>query len=67
MMQDQKWLKFRGHSSFGGGSDIVTTIIAHTGSQYVDYGITPFHSLWGIEDATPKIVDIPLTLIVRMC
>jgi len=64
-MQDQKLLKLCWHSFLDGGSDIITSISAHNGGQYIEYGLTPIHSVLSVPDATPKIIDAPLTLIVR--
>jgi len=52
-------------SFLGGGCDIVTSIFAHKGGQYIDYGLKPMHSGLSVHDVRPKIVDAVLTLIPR--
>jgi len=47
----------------GGGSSIVTSIFAHAGCHYFDYGLMPMRSHWIMQDAGPEIVDAPLMLI----
>jgi len=51
MMQDQKLLKLHWRSFLGGGSDIVTAIIAHNGSQHFDDSLISSHSCLIIQDA----------------
>jgi len=46
------------------GSGIFTNNIAIKGSEYFDYGLLPLHSLWIMQDKSPRIVDAPLTLIL---
>jgi len=65
MMQDQKLLTLHWRSFLGGGSNIVTTIFTHKGSQHIDYSVISLHSGLIIKDARTKIVDAPLTLIFR--
>jgi len=62
-MQDQKSVTLHGRSVFGGGSNIVTSIFGHKGGQYFDYWLMLVHSPLNIQDASPKIVHAPLTLI----
>jgi len=64
-MQDQKSLTLGWRSFLGGGSDITTSILAHKGGRYIDYGLMPMHSALSVHDARPKIVDALLTLIFR--
>jgi len=65
-MQDQKLLTLCWHSFLGGSCNIVTTIFAHKGSQYYNYGLMSLHSQVIIQDARHTIVDPPLRLISRM-
>jgi len=65
-MQHQKLLMVCWRSFFGGCSDIITTIFAHKGGQYCDYGLMLLHSPMIIWDARPNIIDDLLTLISRM-
>jgi len=65
MMQDQKlwmrhWLPFS-----GGGNNNVSSIFAHNGGWYIDDGLIPTHSVLSVHDAEPKMVDTPLTLILK--
>jgi hypothetical protein len=62
-IQAQKSLTLRWCLLLGGSSDIATTIFAQKGGQHYDYGYLPLLSHWIVYDATPKIVDAPLTLI----
>jgi len=48
-----------------GGSGIATSIFAHQGGQYFDYGLKSMHSPWIIQFARPKIIHTLLTLIFR--
>jgi len=64
MMQDQKLLTLCWRSFLRGGSHIVTSVSAHTGGRYIDYGLVSMHSALSVPDARPKIIDAPLTLIV---
>jgi len=64
-MHDKKLLTLRWGSFLGGGSVIVSSILAHKGGQCIDYGSRAMHSTLTVHDATPKIVDAPLTLIFR--
>jgi len=61
-MQDQTSLMLEWCSILGGGSDIISSIFAHKGGQYYDYGLKPLHSAVIIHDARQKIVQAPLTL-----
>jgi len=61
----EKLLTLCGRSIVGSGRNIVTSIVPHTGSRWVDYGLMPFHSPSIIQDAMPKIVDASLVLILR--
>jgi hypothetical protein len=47
------------------GCDIITRLFAQKGGRLYDYGSTPLHCYLVIQDAGPKIVDAPLTLIFR--
>ena len=64
-MRDQKFLTLRGRSFLRAGSDIITSIVAHKGGRYIDYGLMSMHSTLSVHDAKPKFVDAPLTLIFR--
>jgi len=64
-MQAQKSLTPRWRLFLGGSSLISTTIFAYKGGQYCNYGSMPLHSHWIIQNARPKIIDAPLTLIFR--
>jgi len=64
-MQDQKLLMHHWRSFLGGVRDIVTSIFADKGGRWVDYELTPFCSPQIVQDAIPKIVDVPLMLIFR--
>jgi len=44
---------------------MVGDIFAHKGSQYFDYRSMLLHSIFIIQDASSKIDDAPLTLILR--
>jgi len=44
IMQDEELLTLHWRSFVGGSCDIVTSIFAHEGSRWVDYGLTPFCS-----------------------
>jgi len=61
-MHCQRSLTLCWHSIIG-GSDIVSRIFANKGGQWIDYESTPMHSVLGVNDARPEIVDTPLTLI----
>jgi len=58
----QKLLLLCWHWFLGGSSRIVTSILAHQGGQYFDYGLLPMNSPWIMQIAQPKIVDTPLML-----
>jgi len=45
---------------------MVVGIFAHKGGQYCYYGLMLSRSLVIIQDASPEIGDVPLTLISRM-
>ena len=64
-MQHEKLLTLCWRSLVGGGNDIVTSNFAHTGSQYIDYGLMSMHSTLSVHDEKPKIIDASLTLIFR--
>ena len=61
-MQHTKSLTLCWRSFSDWGWDHVAFSFAHKGCQYIHYGWMPEHSLWIIQDATPKIVDALLTL-----
>jgi len=63
MMYDQKLLTLRWRSFVGGGRDTLTSMFAHRGGQYIDDWLMPMHCALSVHEATPKIVDTPLTLI----
>jgi len=56
-MQDQKSLTLHWHSLLGGGGNIVTSMFAHRGGQYIDYGLKPKRSTLSIHDARSGIID----------
>ena len=64
-MHDQKLWTLRWGSFLGGGSDIVTSILAQKGDRGIDYVSMAMHSTLIVHDARPKIVDALLTLIFR--
>jgi len=64
-MQDQKSLTLHQRSFSGGGSDIITRVLAHKGRQYIEYGLKSMHSVLSVHDARPKIVDALVALIFR--
>ena len=41
-------------------------VLAHTGSQYIDYGLMSLHRPLSIHDARPWIIDALLRLILRI-
>jgi len=53
-----------GPSIVAGRRDIVNCICANSGCQLVHCGISAFHSGYIIQDASAKIVDTSLTLIL---
>jgi len=48
-----------------GSSDNGISIFAHTGGPYFVYGLQLLHSPLIIQDATPKFVDAPVSLIFK--
>jgi len=65
-MQAQRSLTLHWRWFLGGSSDIVTSIFVQKGDQYYEYGCMPWHSPGSVNDARPKIIEAPLTLIFRM-
>jgi len=63
LLAKQKLLTLRWRSFLRGSSNFVPSIFACKGGHYCDYGSMPLHSPWIIQDAWPKIVDAPLTVI----
>jgi len=53
-------LTLRWCSFVAGSNNIVSSIFAHNGRQYYDYGQMPFQSPVNIQDARPEIVGAPL-------
>jgi len=66
MMQDQKSFMLHWRSVLGGSSDIMSSIFAHQGLQYYEYGWMLLHSPVIIQDARPDIVDALMMLISMM-
>ena len=64
-IQVQKSLMLRGRLFSGGGSDIITSIVAHTGGKYIEHGSKPVHSVLSVHDARPRIIDALLSVIFR--
>ena len=65
MMQNQKLLTLHWLSFLGRGSSIIGAICSHKGGQNFDYSLILSHSCLIIQDGSTKIVDTPLTLIVK--
>lgn len=65
-MHDKKSLMLHSRSCLAGGSDIVTGLCAHKGSQSGNYGGEPLRSPWIIQDVWRKIVEALVTHISRM-
>jgi len=62
-MHHQQSLLKHGHSFLGRSSDIVTSILALNGSQYVDYAVMLLPSPSITKDAKPNVVNAVLMLI----
>jgi hypothetical protein len=65
MMQNQKLLTLRWRSFSEGGSDRTVYIFADKGCQYAAYNSVQQFTTQITNEAKPKIVDTPLTLIFR--
>jgi len=64
-LHDKYWFHWR--VFLVGGSDILSTIFAHIGSQYVDFVLMQLHSPLSVEDVRPNIIDAALMQIWCLC
>lgn len=62
MIQHQNSLMLCWWLVSGDNSSIATTILAYKGNRHFEYGLTPLHRVWILQNAMAKIVDTPLTL-----
>jgi len=65
-MPHQQLVMLCWRSFVGGSSNIITSIFAHTGNQYCNYGLTSVRNPVIIHRARPGIVHTPLMLISMM-
>jgi len=66
MMPEEQWWLLHCCSSLAGVSDIINSIFAYTCGEYFDPWIMSLPTTWIIHVARPKIIDAPLTLILRL-
>jgi len=60
ILSPTKLLLLLWHLFLGGGSGNFTSILAHHGGKYFDYGLILMHSPWIMHVAWPKIIDAQL-------
>jgi len=66
MMQDHQSVTFQWFAFSGWCTESVATVVAPKGGQYLLYGCLQPIACCITQDARPKIIDTPLTLIFRM-
>jgi len=64
-MYEQKSLTLCWHLLLNDSNHFLAIIFAHTGGQYIEFGLMLLNSPWIIQDVSPKIVEAQLTFLFK--